>query len=306
MNITAKHIIREVAVFLVAGLFGFFISSWAGFADTQSFIIALIIGYIFYSFMVLRRGIVRANKFLSYKTEILVLPKWKNLIEHGNKNLEVKNVFHKIQDKLEKELGVKFGDGGYGFIKWAIEVKQGAEKIPNALIVKGSARFILQPGLIWSDLQKTFFTELGFNEQIFGGYGGSEPYLWMEVTKPNFMVGDKKLPKHEWEMGNLKEGELEEMQSKIKSEGLKLSKGGMLKFSWGGSIGFGGEAQGIEICTFPLGLIRAFDAVTGEKILHPDFLKDIAKSGFKFSTDLGYDVYENEFFIIKLKDIGTS
>lgn len=298
MNITAKHIIYEISIFFVAGLLGFFVSSWTGFADSQSFIIALIVGYIFYSFMVLRRGIARTNKFLSYKTEILILPKWGNLIEFGNKHFEVKNVFHKIREKVERELGVKFGEGGFGMpeFKWAIEIKQGAEKIPDAFIAKGTARFITQSGLIWSDLQKTFFTELGFQEKIFGGYGGPEPYLWMEVTKPNFTVGGKELPKHEWEMGKLQEGELEAMQSKIKSEGVKLSKGGMLKFSWN---------QDKEICTFPLGSVRAFDAVTGKSILHPNFLEDIAKSGFKFSTDLGYDVYENEFFIIKFKEIGT-
>ncbi|KKT41274.1 MAG: hypothetical protein UW30_C0010G0030 [Candidatus Giovannonibacteria bacterium GW2011_GWA2_44_13b] len=254
MNITAKHIIWENSTFFVAGLLGLFIASWADFTDSQSLIIALIVGYIFYSFMVLRRGIARANKFLSYKTEILILPKWGNLIELGNKHFKIKNVFHKIRDKIEKDLGVKFGESGFGIpeFKWAIEVKQGAEKIPNAFITKGGARFITQPGLIWSDLQKTFFIELGFNEQIFGGYGGSEPYLWMEITKPKFMVGDKELPKHEWEMGKLKEGELEEVQSKIKSEGMKLNKGGMLKFFWGGEVGFGDESQDKEICTFPL------------------------------------------------------
>lgn len=270
MSITAKHIIYEVSTFFVAGLLGFFVSSWAGFADSQSFIIALIVGYIFYSFMVLRRGIARANKFLSYKTEILVLPKWGNLIEFGNKHFEVKNVFHKIREKVERELGIKFGEGGFGMpeFKWAIEIKKGAEKIPNAFIAKSAARFITQSGLIWSDLQKTFFTELGFQEKIFGGYGGPEPYLWMEVTKPSFNPETK-----------------------------SFDRGGVLRFSWN---------QEKEICTFPLGSTKAFDAVTGKEIIHPNFLEDIAKSGFKFSTDLGYEVYENEFFIIKLKGIGTS
>lgn len=266
MNITAKHIIWEILTFLIASILGFFAASWAGFTDSQSFIIALIVGYIFYNFMVLKRGIARANKFLSYKTEILVLPKWKNLIEHGNKNLDVKNVFHKIQDKL-KELGVKLGDDGYGFIDWAIEVKQGAEKIPDAFIVKGAARFIAQGGLIWSDLQKTFFTDLGFQEKIFGGYGGPEPDLWMEVTKPSFNPDTK-----------------------------NFERGGVLRFSWN---------QEKEICTFPLGSIRAFDAISGKELVHPNFLEDITKSGFKFSTDHGYDVYENEFFIIRFKEIGT-
>jgi len=41
-------------------------------------------------------------------------------------------------------------------------------------------------------------------------------------------------------------------------------------------------------------------------VANPNFLGDITKNGFKFSTDLGYDVYENEFFIIKFKEIGTS
>jgi len=270
MSITTKHIIYEISTFFVTGLIGFFVSSWAGFVDSQSFIIALIIGYIFYSFMVLRRGITRANKFLSYKTEILILPKWGNLIEFGNKHFEVKNVFHKIRDKVEKELGVKFGEGGFGTpeFKWATEVKQGAEKIPDAFIVKGAARFITQSGLIWSDLQKTFFTDLGFQEKVFGGYGGPEPYLWMEVTKPSFNPETK-----------------------------KFERGGVLRFSWN---------QEKEICTFPLGSIRAFDAISGKEVAHPNFLEDIAKSGFKFSTDLGYDVYENEFFIIKFKEIGTS
>jgi len=216
--------------------------------------------------MTLEQKIRRAVKLLPYKVELIILPKWKNLIEYGNKNLEVKNVFNKIQNTLEKEHGVKFGDGGFGFIKWAIEVKQGAEKIPDAFITKGGARFIIQNGLFWSDLQKTFFAELGFQEKVFGGYGGPEPFLWMETTKAKF---------------NLESGEFEQ--------------GGVLRFSWN---------QEKEICTFPLNSIRLFDAVTGERVRSSeDYQNLLMKNGFNFSTDLGYEIYENEYFIIKFKEL---
>lgn len=234
------------------------------------------------------------NKLLFYKAEIIVMPKWNQLIKDWEKQPKYKDDFKNIKANLGRKFDIKFGKSP--FIN-ELTIEKGIEKISNSFIAKGGARFILMQGLVWSDLQKTFFTDLGFNEQIFGGYGGPEPFLWMDLTKPHFTVGGKRVPTNEWELGELKNEDLE----KLKSEKPKLEKGGMLRFSWGGPLKHPWEGK--EICKFPLNSIRAFSTISGKEVLSPNLSEDISKSGFSFSTDLGYEIYENDYFTIKFKDI---
>ncbi len=235
------------------------------------------------------------NKILFYKAELIVLPKWNQLIKDWEKQPKYKDTFKNIKTSIEERFDIKFGKLTFTN---ELTIEKGIEKIPNSFIAKGGARFILMHGLVWSDLQKTFFTDLGFSEQIFGGYGGPEPFLWMELTKPCFMAGSKKFPSTEWELGELTEKDREE----LRSEKPKLVKGGMLRFSWGGSLKSPLD-EGKEICIFPFNSIRAFSAISGKEVLPPNFSEDISKSGFHFSSDLGYEIYENDYFTIKFKDI---